>query len=160
MSERMTAKMRQTVAERAKGYCEYCVCSDCFSPQPFSIDHIFPKVRGGKTVLENLALICQGCNNHKYDKVEGLDAESKEMTSLYHPRQQVWSEHFTWNDDYQKMIGLTATGRATIEALKLNLDRVVNSDLAPFSIGDIWQWFEHNFKAKLSRQIDSLLHQF
>ena len=131
MSERVTAKMRQAVAERAKGYCEYCICPDCicpdcFLPQPFSIDHVFPKIRGGKTGFESLALICQGCNNHKYDKIVGLDPESQELTSLYDPRQQVWAEQFAWSSNFQKMIGLTSTGRATIATLKLNRDRVVN----------------------------------
>ena len=126
MPERVTAKIRQAVAKRANGYCEFCVCLDCFSPQPFSVDHIFPKIKGGKTVLENLALICQGCNNHKYDKVEGFDVELKQVSPLYHPRQQVWAEHFTWSPDWQEIVGLTSTGRATIAALQLNRDRVVN----------------------------------
>ena len=42
-----------------------------------------------QAVFENLALICQGCNNHKYDKIAGLDPESQELTSLYGPRQQI-----------------------------------------------------------------------
>jgi 5-methylcytosine-specific restriction endonuclease McrA len=91
MADRVTAKMRRAVAERARGYCEYCRCPDCFSPQPFSIDHTLPKSRGGRTEFENLALICQGCNNHKYDKIEGLDPKSQARVNLYNPRQGLGS---------------------------------------------------------------------
>jgi HNH endonuclease len=136
MPKYITAKMRQAVAERAKGYCEYCACPDCFSPQPFAIDHILPRVKGGKNILENLALICQGCNNHKYDKVEGLDPELQKTAPLYHPRRQVWAEHFAWSDDFQMIIGRTSTGRATIATLKLNRDRVVNLRRVLYVTGD------------------------
>lgn len=37
--------------------------------------------------------------------------------SLYHPRLQQWGEYFAWNDDFTLVIGLTPTGRATVEAL-------------------------------------------
>jgi hypothetical protein len=73
-----------------------------------------------------LALICQGCNNHKYDKIEGLDPKSKALVDLYNPRKALWHEHFTWSADFQQIVGITATGRATIAALQLNRDRVVN----------------------------------
>jgi hypothetical protein len=126
MGDRISAKLRQAVAERARGYCEFCRCPDCVSPQPFSIDHVFPKSRGGLTTFENLALICQGCNNHKYDKIEGFDPELQQKVRLYNPRQDLWHQHFQWSDDYRTIIGITAIGRATIETLKLNRDRVVN----------------------------------
>lgn len=44
-----------------------------FAIQPFSIEHIIPKSQGGETTLDNLAFSCQGCNNHKYNKIEGYD---------------------------------------------------------------------------------------
>jgi len=40
------------------------------------------------------------------------------MVSIFNPRQQKWKEHFTWND--VQLFGLSATGRATVEALNLN----------------------------------------
>lgn len=126
MADRVTAKLRKSVAERSQGYCPDCYCPDCFSPQPFSVDYIFPKSLGGETILENLALICQGCNNHKYDKVEAIDQELKQYASLYHPRKQLWIDHFVWSAYFRLVIGITPTGRATIEALKLNRDRVLN----------------------------------
>ncbi len=45
---------------------------------------------------------------------------------MYNPRQQVWSEHFGWSDDFTQVIGKTACGRVTVEALRLNRYGVVN----------------------------------
>jgi len=112
--------------ERAQGCCEYCLSQARFSTQSFSVEHILPQEKGGKTEVANLALSCQGCNNHKYTKTEGYDAVSRQYVPLYHPRQQQWGNHFAWNDDYTLIIGLTATGRATVETLHLNREGVVN----------------------------------
>ena len=46
--------------------------------------------------------------------------------SLFHPRQDHWSAHFVWNDDYTLMIGVSATGRATVARLDLNRKGLVN----------------------------------
>jgi hypothetical protein len=125
-NQRVTAKLRRIVVERAEECCEYCRSPAAFSRQSFSVEHIIPRSRGGENGLENLALSCQGCNNHKYNKIEGLDPLSRQVVPLYNPRQQDWGEHFAWNDDCTLMLGLTPMGRATIEELKLNQKRLVN----------------------------------
>lgn len=84
---------------------------------------------------DNLALSCSGCNGHKYDRVEGFDTISQRMAPLYHPRQDVWSEHFAWNEEYTRIVGLTPTGRATVEALHLNREGVVNLRWVLFLVG-------------------------
>lgn len=122
---RVSAQHKQTVFERARGCCEYCRSQARFAIQPFSIEHIEPRGRGGETTLNNLALACQGCNNHKYTKTEGHDPVSGENIPLYHPRQHRWRDHFAWNDDFALIIGLTPTGRATVESLQLNREGVV-----------------------------------
>lgn len=94
--------------------------------QSFSTEHIIPVAKGGKTESENLALSCQGCNNHKYNKTEGYDPVSRQTAPLYHPRQQKWTEHFVWNEDSTMIIGVTPTGRATVSALHLNREGLVN----------------------------------
>lgn len=73
-----------------------------------------------------LALACQGCNNFKYDKTDAPDPATGEMVPLYHPRQSRWGEHFAWSGDFTLIVGLTPTGRATVEALLLNRPGVVN----------------------------------
>jgi len=55
-----------------------------------------------------------------------LKSVSGELVPLYHPRYQIWEEQFTWNEDFTFVIGLTPTGRATIERLQLNRVGIVN----------------------------------
>lgn len=119
-------KLRRVVVQRAQKCCEYCLSQEQFSTQAFSIDHIVPVEKGGGTTLDNLALSCQGCNNHKYTKTEGYDLVTHQIVPLYHPRQQHWDEHFIWNEDCTLIIGLTPTGRVTVETLHLNRAGVIN----------------------------------
>jgi len=121
----MTA-LKNQVVERAQGTCEYCHSQARFATQAFSIEHITPQSKGGETALDNLALACQGCNNHKYNKTESVDPVTVESVPLYHPRQQKWEAHFSWNEDFTLIIGLTKIGRATIDALQLNREGLVN----------------------------------
>jgi hypothetical protein len=93
---------------------------------PFVIEHILPLARGGQTVLENLALSCQGCNGYKYAKTSGTDPKTGKRTRLYHPRKQRWQDHFAWTENYTHIVGLTPTGRATVEELDLNREGLVN----------------------------------
>lgn len=46
---------------------------------------------------------------------------------LFGPRQQKWSRHFAWSDDFTRVVGRTRTGRATVEALQLNRPELVSS---------------------------------
>lgn len=126
MSERTPESMRRIASARARGYCEYCRCSEQFATESFTVEHIKPRQAGGETVLENLAWSCFGCNAHKHAKTQALDPETGEKIALYNPRQQVWSEHFSWSDDFTQAIGKTPCGRATVEALRLNRSGVVN----------------------------------
>ena len=137
MSEsRVTAQQKKLVAYRAFNCCEYCKSQARFAIQSFSVEHIIPRSLGGETALNNLALACQGCNNYKYNKTEARDPVSVEIVPLYHPRQQQWSDHFAWNDDFTLMIGLTPIGRATVEVLQLNREGVVNLRRVLYAMGE------------------------
>lgn len=137
MSEpRVTAEQKQAVAERAGYCCEYCRSQLRFSPDPFSVEHIVPRIAGGSDDMNNLALSCQGCNNRKYTSVEAFDPVTGRTVPLYNPRQQRWIEHFTWSDDFALIVGLTPTGRATVEKLQLNREGVVNLRRALRIVGE------------------------
>jgi len=133
---RITARHRAIIAQRAGGCCEYCRSQARFAIDPFSIEHIIPSSRGGSHQLDNLALACQGCNNHKYNKIEAGDPVSGEVIPLYHPRNERWEEHFAWNNDFTLIIGLTPTGRATAELLQLNREGLVNLRRVLFAMGE------------------------
>ena len=124
--ERVPAALRRTVASRAKNLCEYCRCPEEFSPDSFTVEHIKPRQAGGETISENLAWACFGCNSRKHTKIRHFDRETKQEVALFHPRQQLWLEHFTWNNDFTKIIGKTPCGQVTVEALQLNRVGVVN----------------------------------
>lgn len=130
-----TEKQKRKVKERAGNICEYCYSQAAFSSQPFAIEHIIPFVAGGKTILSNLAFACQGCNGHKFTHTRGRDPITRNEISLFHPRGHKWNEHFTWNEDFTLIIGITPTGRATVEVLQLNREGCINLRNALFALG-------------------------
>ena len=126
MTKRPAGRDKEQVARRAHDCCEYCKSRADYSPDTFSIEHIIPVSRGGSHKLANLALSCQGCNNRKFISINAEDPVSGQRASLFHPRQDRWGDHFTWNEDYTLVLGRTSTGRATVEKLDLNRSGVVN----------------------------------
>lgn len=119
-------KLKQITYNRAKGLCEYCKSPANISSQPFVVEHVFPKSKGGQSTQENTALSCQGCNNYKYNKTTGIDGLTGIKANIFNPRKQIWSAHFAWSNDGIEIIGLSATGRVTLELLKLNRQELQN----------------------------------
>lgn len=132
----VTALQRHLVMQRARECCEYCRSQARFSPDPFSVEHILPRVRGGVSEPTNLALACQGCNNRKYTAIDAIDPVTGETVALFHPRQERWQDHFTWNEDHSLMLGLTPIGRATVEKLQLNRAALVSLRRVLRSVGE------------------------
>ncbi|MEE8522291.1 MAG: HNH endonuclease, partial [Thermoanaerobaculia bacterium] len=123
---RVGKRLRRLVLARAEGACEYCRTPVRFAVQSFSVEHITPLVKGGDDSLDNLALACQGCNGHKHAKTEARDPVSRREVPLFHPRRQSWNDHFVWSSEFALVIGRTPSGRATVEALRLNREGLVN----------------------------------
>lgn len=115
---KIPASLRRFVIQRASNRCEYCGLSQAGQVATFHIDHIIPVVAGGATASENLALACVSCSLRKAARKTVTDPETGETVPIFHPRQQNWQEHFRWNN--VEVIGLTAIGRATINALAIN----------------------------------------
>jgi hypothetical protein len=134
--ERLPPTFRQAVTERARGCCEYCHSQERFAMQAFALEHVVPRSLGGETGLGNLALACQGSNNHKYSKTEGQDPAGGEQVLPFNPRTQRWRDHFAWNEGCTHILGVTATGRATVEELHLNREGLVNLRRVLFSVGE------------------------
>lgn len=136
MNKRISVSLKRAVRERARGYCEYCMSPEIYSTYAFSVDHIVPPGKGGTNDIDNLALACQGCNSHKYNKTSAEDLLSGDVVSLFNPRKDMWRDHFFWSEDYMEIIGKTPTGRVTIEALKLNRTRLVNLRRGLYQLGE------------------------
>lgn len=86
------------------------------------IEHIDPD---GGDQPDNLCLSCSNCNLSKAQAITALDPETGESVALFNPRQQVWQEHFEWIENGLRVQGLTPTGRATINRLKINMERII-----------------------------------
>ena len=112
------ATLRRLVIQQANHRCEYCGLSQSGQVATFHIDHIIPVVAGGETIAANLALACVSCSLRKGARQVLQDFTTGEMVAVFNPRQQIWKDHFAW--DGVQIVGLTATGRATIQALDLN----------------------------------------
>jgi hypothetical protein len=54
---------------------------------------------------------------------------------LFHPRNNAWNDHFVWSTDRVRIVGLTPVGRATVELLELNRERIVRIRMADLEIG-------------------------
>jgi hypothetical protein len=114
------------VHQRAGNCCIYCFTCQRVIGQPMHIDHIIPNAGD---LPNNLALACASCNLSKNDATHALDPQTEQIVSLFNPRVQQWTDHFAWIDGGCRMLGLTPTGRATIERLGINQDRIVNARL-------------------------------
>lgn len=112
------ASLRRLVIQRADNRCEYCGISQTGQVATFHIDHIIPIAANGDTTAANLALACVSCSLRKGARQTLKDLETNKTVSIFNPRQQVWKKHFAWNG--VQIVGLTATGRATVQALDLN----------------------------------------
>ena len=114
----MDDALRAAVASRAAHRCEYCHILDEDDAFSFHIEHIIALKHGGSRQLENLAHACQHCNLHKGPNLAGIDPVTGAITPLFHPRRQLWTDHFS--TDKLQIVGLTPTGRATIHVLAMN----------------------------------------
>jgi hypothetical protein len=121
-SEHIPVALNRQVRERAQHRCEYCRLAQAGQEATFHVDHVHPRRLVGETVLDNLALACVSCSLRKGGVVEAIDPDTQNTVALFHPRRQLWDEHFSVEDD-GRIAANTASARATI--LRLRLNRVV-----------------------------------
>ena len=117
---RIPQPLRQAVIAAAQGHCAYCLSPEQMMGVAFEIDHVIPRSAGGRTQLDNLCSSCPTYNRHKAKRLTARDPLSRRLVTLFHPKQDLWSHHFAWSADGVQIIGLTPTGRATVEALRCN----------------------------------------
>lgn len=118
----ISPEIARRVRETARNRCGYCLSPQRLVMARLEIEHIIPLAKGGRDDEMNLWLACPICNRHKSDKTSAVDTESGEIVPLFNPRTQNWFEHFRWNDDGIRIIGLTPVGRASVVALHLSDD--------------------------------------
>ena len=127
--------LRQQLFQRAHNSCEYCQTPMWLTGIIHEIDHIIPRAKQGASTIDNLCLACSSCNGFKQAKTQGFDPDTQQSVALFHPRQQLWAEHFQWSEAGTHLIGLTPTGRVTIEILQINNDLMVTARTIWVSMG-------------------------
>jgi hypothetical protein len=125
MSIYLPGELRRQLEEADDHRCVYCQTSQANSGQRMVPDHIIPENKGGERVFENLCFACRLCNEFKGSQVTGVDPLTGQVLPLFHPRQQNWQDHFAWEESGTRITGLSAVGRATIVALKMNHEVIV-----------------------------------
>jgi hypothetical protein len=108
------------VAPRAGHRCEYCHAPEYIFNFPFEVEHVVPEAHHGFDQEQNWALACRSCNLNKSDHVTGLDESTGSEVRLYHPRFDIWVDHFLVNAASSEIQGKTATGRVTVARLRMN----------------------------------------
>ncbi len=126
MSEYISSKLRKAVKIRAGNRCEYCQWFADYCITTYHIYHIVPLSRGGLTVPHNLAFSCGGCNGFKNNRTVCFDEISQTQAVIFNPREHSWNQHFEWSENFEKINGITKTGRATVWCLKLNRIELMN----------------------------------
>jgi len=123
----LSTALRQRLVEADDHRCAYCHTSQANSGSPMVVDHLLPLSKGGVTAFENLCFACYRCNLFKGSQVEAIDPLSGDMATLFHARRDRWSDHFSWDEAGLRIFGLTATGRATVAALNMNNEVILDA---------------------------------
>lgn len=122
--EHIPAETARRVWAAAKSRCGYCLAPQRLVLASLQIEHLVPLAAGGTNDEPNLWLACPLCNGHKSSHTTGVDPQTGTAVPLFHPRMQVWDEHFEWAGDGIRILGKTPTGRATVAVLQLDCDPV------------------------------------
>jgi len=103
---------RQNVYTRDRYTCQYC--NKHFHADDLSMDHVVPRLHGGKTVWDNIVTACKPCNHAKshFTKMKPLNAPRKpgyhefveilkeKSITIRHPS---WNFYLMWPDDKVKV---------------------------------------------------------
>jgi hypothetical protein len=124
MSNSVSVKSKQHVAERAGFKCEYCLLPEKVSFYTFHVDHIRSLKHFDSSLLKNLAYCCPECNHFKGTDIATFLNSSDSLIRFFNPRTDDWDEHFELNDG--AISGITPIGIATENIFKFNeTDRLI-----------------------------------
>jgi len=128
MSSYISVTYRKITSERSNGCCEYCLIHEDDAFFSFEIDHIISEKHGGLTHPDNLANTCFFCNQFKGSDIGSVLLPDMELIRFYHPRKDVWQEHFELENGLIQP--LTNIGEVTAKILKFNdVDRIIERRL-------------------------------
>jgi hypothetical protein len=115
----MDESLRQFVRERAGHRCEYCrLPQDAAQFLRFHVEHIQAMQHVLDDSETNLCLACPRCNLQKGPNLATLSAPNRKLIRLFHPREDVWEDHFEVVNGF--IVGKTEIGTATARLLLMN----------------------------------------
>jgi hypothetical protein len=118
MASEVSSALRRTVAERAYHVCEYCIIHEEDTFWGCQLDHIISRKHGGTGEAGNLAWACACCNNFKGSDIATLAGRPPQLTRLFHPRADRWSDNFQLS--HFRIETNTVIGEATARLLQFN----------------------------------------
>jgi hypothetical protein len=118
MSGGISPALRKHVAERAYHVCEYCLIHEDDTLWGCEIDHVISRKHQGSSDAGNLAFCCSTCNATKGTDVAAFVGTPPQLSRLFHPRQDKWSDCFA----LRRVIieSENGFGEATVQLLRLN----------------------------------------
>lgn len=119
--------IKEQIRKEAHYRCGYCLAEESLMGVSLAIDHIIPLAVGGTNEPHNLWAACRQCNELKNNRTHAEDPATGELVGLFNPRTQQWSVHFQWDPETYWILGLTPTGRATVDALQINRTLMVRA---------------------------------
>ena len=127
--------MRRRVRIRAGDRCEYCHLKQEHEPdRSFHVEHIIATSHRGGDEPDNLALACKLCNLLKGPNLTSIDPDTEKLERLFHPRREVWSDHFRLEGAV--IIGITAVRRTTAWLMEMNNDDRVELRATLIELGE------------------------
>lgn len=114
----VSAEQRNLVRQRAGARCEYCLLPEAIALVSHEVDHVVARKHRGSDDIQNLALSCTLCNKCKGTDLTSLDPDTGDITPLFNPRRDLWSDHFRLDGAF--IVGRTDVGRCTAFLLQLN----------------------------------------
>ena len=82
------------------------ICYDQFDKKDMTVEHIFPRSKGGTKEIENITLTCARCNQMKKDLYPFLDNKNRDIKSVPMPipvlpnkpvnNRQEWQKYFIY----------------------------------------------------------------
>jgi len=124
---RLSLTLRRRVQQRGQGLCEYCRSCMEYTGHTFTVDHVVPLSRGGTDNFDNLCFCCFWCNTYKHSHIQVLDVRTGCIVPLFNPRTDNWDDHFRWTPTATRIVGKSATGRVTVQTLRLNRPSLVGA---------------------------------
>jgi len=126
--------IKELVRARARQSCEYCHLPSDASYVNFHIDHIIPLKHDGSSDMDNLAYCCRLGNQYKGYSISAFIPGTRQLISLFDPRNESWKDHFAVNSS-GFLMPKSATGEATIRVLKMNISDRVQERLLLIELG-------------------------